>query len=234
MSRLKFLTAVLLLLTPAAAVCQEGAPATVAQEGCPRIEVMCPTEMLEQGTPMTVSAQVSGGDPNAQFTFNWSLSAGTITSGQGTPTITVDTTGLGGQNIKLTLEVGGLPESCAKVGSCEAGVKLPPLVPHPLDRYRSLKFSDEKARLDNFAIAIQQEPTLRGYILVYAGEGDRPELRRRAKRIRSYLTNRRGVDAGRFFFVYSGDRKYGPGGGYTELWVMPHEVKFPFPGEIIK
>ena len=225
MSRLKFLLAALLLLTPAAALAQE----------CPRVEVMCPTEALEQGTPMTFSAKVGGGDPAALFTFNWTVSAGTITGGQGTPSITVDTVGLGGQNIKATVEVEGLTEACAKAESCEAGVNPPPPTPHPLDRYQSLKFRDERARLDNFAITLLQNPGWRGYILVYAGEGDRPsDIRKRAKRILSYLTNTRGIDAERFSFVYGGDRKYGSGGGYTELWVMSRDVNFPFSGEIIK
>jgi hypothetical protein len=213
MSRLKLLIA-FLLLTPAAA----------AQE-CPRIEVMCPTEMLEQGTPMTFSASVSGGEPNAQFTFNWTVSAGTITSGQGTPSVTLDTTGLGGQIIKATVEVGGLPQSCASTGSCEAKMAPPPIMcRRPFDEYGESRFIDESARLDNFAITLQVEPAAQGMIIVYAGKRARPgEALARAQRAQKYLTDRRGIDAARLLLVDGGYRPEIT----TELWVVPSGADLP-------
>ncbi len=46
-------------------------------------------------SPITFTAAV--GDAGAlSLTYNWSVSAGTISSGQGTSAITVDTTGVGG------------------------------------------------------------------------------------------------------------------------------------------
>ncbi len=60
----------------------------------------------------------------ATWTYNWSVSAGTITSGQGTSTITVDTTGLGGQSVTATVSIGGADPSCTAHGflhhRCEA------------------------------------------------------------------------------------------------------------------
>ncbi|HJU52954.1 MAG TPA: hypothetical protein VJ715_00210 [Pyrinomonadaceae bacterium] len=225
MSRLKFLMA-FLLLTPAAA----------AQE-CPRVEIMCPTEMLEQGTPMTFSAKVSGGNRGAQFTFNWTVSLGTIQSGQGTPLITVDTTGLGGANVKATVEVGGLPQSCAKSESCAAGVELPPIVcGMPFDQYSlELEFEDEKARLDNFAIALQDELSASGFILVSAGKLARPDVvKMRAKLAWSWLTNKRGIDPSRLILAYDGDTLDGAAPhGSTTLRIVPYDADFTFPGEII-
>ena len=52
---------------------------------------------------MIVSANVSGGDRNITPTYNWSISAGIISSGQGTPVIIIDTAGTVGQSI--TMEV---------------------------------------------------------------------------------------------------------------------------------
>jgi hypothetical protein len=224
---LGFLIAIVLLM-PAAAVCQEG-----ARRVCPRIVVTCPTEMSEQDEPLTFGASVSGGDANAQLTFNWTTSAGTIISGQGTPSMILDTVGLGGQNIKVTVEVGGLPESCAKVESCEAGVKPQPACGLPFDHYAwGMKFNDETARLDNFAIALQGEPEMRGYIMVNPGRRARlDEVKKWAKRARAYLTNKRGIDPGRFVIVYGGDPIYE---GSTMLLVTSRDVKLPFPGEIIK
>jgi hypothetical protein len=53
-------------------------------------------------------------------TFNWSVSGGTITSGQGTPNITIDTRGLRGQTVTATVEVGG--DGCTRVASCSFSV----------------------------------------------------------------------------------------------------------------
>lgn len=226
MSRLKFLIA-FLLLTPAAH----------AQE-CPRIEVMCPTEALEQGMPMSFSASVSGGDPTAQFTFNWTVSAGTITSGQGTPSVTLDTTGLGGQIVKVTVEVGGLPQSCASSVSCEAKMAPPPIACwRPFDQYSlEMEFEDEKARLDNFAISLQEYVSVKGFVLVYAGERAGPDaVKLRAKLAWSYLTTKREIDESRLILVYGGYPPYGADpSGSAELWIVPYGADLPFTGQTIK
>jgi hypothetical protein len=50
-----------------------------------------------------------------------------------------------------------------------------PLVPErdiivePFDRYGDVSWESEKARLDNFAAALQSDPDLIGYIIVYGG-----------------------------------------------------------------
>ena len=130
----------------------------------------------------------------------------------------------------MTLEVGGLPESCAKAESCEAGVKPPRQIPHVFDQYANLSFEDEIPRLDNFSIQLQQAAELKGYILVYAGERVSPrEAKERARSALSYLVNRRGADPARVVLVYGGVQY-----GTTELWFFPHDVKFPFPGQVIK
>ncbi len=67
------------------------------------------------------------------------------------------------------------------------------------DEYSNLPFSDEKARLDNFAIYLQKdEPTFKGYIVVYAGQRVRSGTAQvRAKRARDYLIKVRGIEAAR-------------------------------------
>jgi hypothetical protein len=67
-------------------------------------------DSVPAGTQVKVTTtQVGGTTP----TFRWSLSAGKIASGQGTPNIVVDSTGLAGSTIVATLELGGLPATCA-------------------------------------------------------------------------------------------------------------------------
>ena len=62
---------------------------------CPTLGVTCPGD-VDEGQPATFTANFSQGTPTVSETYNWTVSAGTITSGQGTSSITVDTTGVGG------------------------------------------------------------------------------------------------------------------------------------------
>src|SRR6185436_17646123 len=71
---------------------------------CPTVSVSCPTD-VEPNAPITFTARVSGGAAGATWTYNWSVSAGTISSGQGTSTITVDTANLGGQSVTATVSI---------------------------------------------------------------------------------------------------------------------------------
>lgn len=184
---------------------------------CPTLSVSCPSD-VDQGTPVTFTANVSGG-PGSQ-TYNWSVSAGTITSGQGTPTITVDTSNQGGQTITATVELGGLDPSCGRTASCSVAVRAP-ILPRKFDEYGNIRFNDEKARLDNFAIQLQNEPTAQGYIIAFGtcdGEGQT-----RANRARDYLVNTRGVDAGRLVIVDGGCREQ----LVVELWIKPQGASDP-------
>jgi hypothetical protein len=185
---------------------------------CPTISVACPTSLTLAGQPVTFTATVSGGDPNVTPTFNWTVSAGTISSGQGTSSITVDTAGLAsGTSITATVTVGGLDPSCTASASCTAGINAPEQA-RKFDEYGNIKRNDEKARLDNFANELQANPGAQGYIIGYGGRTSRPgEGQARADRAKDYLVNSRGIDAGRIVTV-DGGYKEEPA---TELWIVP-------------
>lgn len=182
---------------------------------CPTVSVSCPSD-IDAGQPITFTASVSGGEPGASFTYNWSVSAGTISSGQGTSTITVDTAGIGGQSVTATVSIGGADPSCTgTTASCTTGVKPPPRPPVKFDEYGNIKFNDEKARLDNYAIQLQNDPTSTSTIIVYGGcEG---EAQQRGDRAKDYLVNTRGIEAGRITVIDGGCRA----DLTVQLWVVP-------------
>jgi len=182
---------------------------------CPTVTVDCPTGLTEAGTPVTFTANVSGGAPGVTATYNWSVSAGTITSGQGTPSITVDTTGQGGVTITGTVQVGGYPPECQTTASCSAQISVTPKC-RKFDEYDDIAFNDEKARLDNFAIQLQQEPDAQGYIVAY-GECT-GQAQKRAQRAKDYLVNTRGVSEGRITIVAADNCLAEL---TIELWVCP-------------
>jgi hypothetical protein len=85
---------------------------------CPTLIMTCPSE-VDEGQQVTFSVSISGADLKMNLTYKWTVSAGTIIKDQGTPTIEVDTKGLGGNVATATVEVGGLPLGCDKERSCK-------------------------------------------------------------------------------------------------------------------
>ncbi|HXI22649.1 MAG TPA: hypothetical protein VNG71_02160 [Pyrinomonadaceae bacterium] len=186
---------------------------------CPQISSSCP-DAVDQGQPITFTATVGPGTPPAT-SYNWTVSAGTITSGQGTTSITVSTDNIGGQSVTATLEVGGVDPSCGRTTSCTTAVRTPARPPRKFDEYGNIRFNDEKARLDNFAVQLQQEPGATGYIIGY-GSCD-AEGQARASRAKDYLVNTRGVDAGRIMVVDGGCLPE----LQVQLWIAPQGATPP-------
>jgi hypothetical protein len=184
---------------------------------CPTVNVSCPSESVKPGTPITFTANIQGGDPGVTPTFNWTVSAGTISSGQGTSSITVDTNGLANnQTVTATVDVGGYERSCPTSASCSTGITA--IGPRKVDEYGNIKFNDEKARLDNYAIELQNDPTAQGYLVCYGGRTGRTgEAQRRCDRAKNYLVNTRGITADRIVTVDGGYREELT----VELWVVP-------------
>jgi hypothetical protein len=86
---------------------------------CPTIFVSCPDKTVEVDEPITFSASWSGGFPYMEPTFNWTVSAGTIIAGQGTPMIRVNTKGLPDDTeITASFRLGGSPVGCQREASC--------------------------------------------------------------------------------------------------------------------
>ncbi len=189
---------------------------------CPNVSMYCP-DVVRTGAPITFTASASGGTPGVTPIYKWTVSAGTITSGQGSPTITVDTAGLGGQPITASLEVEGYNLVCR--ASCQSSVPAP-VGSTKADEFGEVNRDDEKARLDLFAIQMQNEPGAQGYIIAYGGRKAKPgESQRRATRARDYLVSARGIEATRLVTIDGGTAET----GRTELWLVPPGATPPTP-----
>jgi hypothetical protein len=103
------------------------------------------------------------------------------------------------------------------------------------DQFGDINCEDEYARLDNFAIHLQNEPSAQGYIIFYGGRRFRGRLPRvgeaaaRAGRLKPYLVNRRGIPAERVVVI---------DGGYQEtfqiaLWIVPLGATPPEAGSTV-
>jgi hypothetical protein len=82
------------------------------------------------------------------------------------------------------------------------------LVDQWFDSYGDLSWEDEKAHLDNFAIAMQQDPHLIGYLVIYAGRRTCVnEAKNRGTRAKKYLVEARGIQASRIRWINGGYRE---------------------------
>lgn len=163
---------------------------------CPTITIDCPTQFIEPGETGTVSVNVSGVAPNQNLTYKWSVNGGTIISGQGTSSITL--TQEAGQTTTATVDISGLPKGCEHTRSCSFIVDHAPSC-RMFDSYGNITFNDEKARLDNLAALLQQEPSTQAIIVAYGS--CRGEGMARANRAKGYLVNTLGLDSARVIIV---------------------------------
>jgi hypothetical protein len=78
----------------------------------------------------------------------------------------------------------------------------------PFDSYGAITWELEKAHLDNFAIALQHDPDLSGYIIVYAGRrACVGEAKKRALRAKKYVVETRGIQESRIKWIDGGYRE---------------------------
>lgn len=97
----------------------------------------------------------------------------------------------------------------------------------PFDGYRTIRWEDEKARLDNFSIQLTHVNTQAlGFILVFDQTGGCPgEAQARATRAKRYMVEYRGVPWNRIIWRQE---------GYaldisTTLLIVPKGVNVPYP-----
>lgn len=102
----------------------------------------------------------------------------------------------------------------------------PPPPNSPFDSYGAIRWEDEKARLDNFAIQLLNDEKALGFILVYDQTGGCPgETRARAERAKRYLVNHRGVRWNQVIWRRDGYTR----DIYTYLVIAPHGAYVPRP-----
>jgi hypothetical protein len=199
-------------------------PCPVVPPVCPTVEIVCPTNIgIDQ--PLTFTSRYSGGTPSITPAYQWTVSAGTIVDGQGTDTIRVSTAGLAGQTVRASLSMGGYG-SLVCSAECGISIPLPKIVARKFDEFPDIARNDEKARLDNFVIELQNDPTATAHVIIYPGrKGKRDEVQQHAQRIVDYLVNSRGLDQHRIVTLVGSPRNE----LFVELWLTPQGAPAPNP-----
>ena len=207
-------------------------PAPKPTSPCPYpVNLSAPTSVAE-GDVITFTADTAySGKAALNYAWTVSPSAAKISAGAGTPTITVDSTGFGGRKIVATLAVddGSGEPACRQVA--QAATMVPPPPPHEnpareFDVCCTCSYDDQKARLDNLAIELQNDPSTTTYVIAYSGRTSRTGAADRLLiRARDYLVQKRQVDQSRIVTVNGGYREE----DCVELWVVPRGAEPPKP-----
>lgn len=131
---------------------------------CPKITITGPDGVTVAGDTMTFTANISPFDQNITLDYNWTVSAGTIGTGQGTPSIIVRSE-MTASNVRATVKIGGFPVGCADTAFEEAGVSRTADY-YPADEFGQISRGDAKARLLNLYIRLDNDPLSEGVIVV--------------------------------------------------------------------
>ncbi len=210
-------------------ICGKTVTKTITVKAC-ECETVCtcpsgpsvsgPSGLVKAGDDITFTANVTPG--SGATTYNWSVSQGSITSGQGTPVISVSTTkDMAGSNVTATVSVGSDCD-CPGISASETAIIGKDPIPFETDQFGKLANDDVRGRLDNYFVTLQQDPSATGYIINY---GPPKEVAAREKLMRNHIAFRN-FDGSRITFVNGGN----PGSGIqTNLWVVPAGATAPSP-----
>lgn len=197
---------------------------------CPYPVSVSAPQTVNEGEIITFAADATyGGTGGLKYAWTVNPTGAKVISGAGTSTITVDTTGLGGQRVIATLVVtdGSSDPTCRQSAQSVAVVTARErrmIVSREFDECDNCTYDDQKARLDNLAVELQNDPSTRAYIIAYGGRySPISQVEVLMKRARDYIVEQRGIDASRLAIVNGGFRE----GDSVELWVVPAGAEAP-------
>lgn len=165
------------------------------------VNVTSSSQYYRSGDKVTFTAHAEA--PGSQLNYRWTVepTPATISTGNGTESITVDTTGVSEETTitaKVEVDAGSDDPACPPAhaeASITCGADCGPV--------RNL--NDLKARLDDFVTKLQTNPGAEGLVYIY---GPRKKAETVSNQARTYLVSERGVDASRVNVqaIAAGDR----------------------------
>lgn len=190
-------------------------------------------DRVTEGDLITFAA-INAGTAPIPLRYAWKLSpSGTIRNGLGTPSITVDTAGMGGRTITAELDVNDdvYDSRCRQVISVPTEITVIPPVqeakPFRCDEFEAKTPDDDKARFDNCVIQAQNTPDSQLYIIIYPGTDristTRNTYDRLSKRALDYMVQERRFDPRRISIVKGSSRLRTT----YELWIVPPGAQPP-------
>ena len=192
---------------------------TVYKDTRPNLKVICSETRLRAGEKTVFTADLKPTSTSA--TYNWTVSAGTITKGQGTSAIKVETPADFEGSLTATVEIGNvyfeiITDSCTVDFIPSPKAKLSAEFPYSTQGYI-------KMMLDGtFFLELQNDPTAQGYIFIF------PKTPREKAMIEKIVRNQikvRSFDATRITFA-EGEKN---SRSIIQFWIVPAGAEVPSP-----
>ncbi|HYU97590.1 MAG TPA: hypothetical protein VE977_02065 [Pyrinomonadaceae bacterium] len=208
----------------------------IVKSPCPYPVSLSVDGEVSEGEVITFSTDTAYSG-NALLNYSWTLSPryAKILTSVGNR-ITVDSTGVGGQGVTATVVVddGSGEAACRQTAQASTFVRPPERVEHPSKQFDvccSCSFDDQKARLDNLAVELQNDPTATTYVIAYGGRTSRiGQADLLGDRARNYLVAQRGIDQSRITVMNGGFREE----DCVELWIIPSGATPPQPSPTVQ
>jgi hypothetical protein len=186
---------------------------------CPTLSVSGPSSSVKEGESMTFTSNASGVDK-----YNWTVSAGTISEGQGTSVIKVDTTGVAcGTSITATAEMAGSDfcADCRTTASATGDIEcVTPRTPTKVNEQGPAVDDDVKNSLQNIRDGeLGADPTATLYIV---NTGSKTAIAKRVKQLNKAIPFL-GIDQSRVVIK----NNVTSGAINTEYWIVPAGVTPP-------
>lgn len=197
---------------------------TVAQKTtdnpCPTVSVEGPSGIIEPGEIAIYSAEVNARGLNITLLYKWTVSAGTIVSGQGTAKIEVRNPT--GWNTTARVEVQGFPIGCPNVDSETGGGTGPDL---PIPRKLTEFFGPlTRANFGDIVGAALREPNSQLYIFLSGTTRNTAQsVRRKRSSIATGALKQLNRD-GRITIIESTKKD-----DLTVIWLVPPGASPPLP-----
>jgi hypothetical protein len=173
---------------------------------------------------MVFRAKVSGVASETVRSFDWTVSSGTITTGQGTDRIKVFSEE-NGSNVTATVTIRGSGESCVSTASKTAVAPANIGCPMPADEYSEASWEDERARLDNLLVQIRNNPKAHAFIQMAVPP--RVTIENTKKHIIKILKHFRSREPDfhleRLQFAVEKSEEY----RFTRFWIIPEDATDP-------
>jgi hypothetical protein len=187
----------------------------------------CP-EVALGGEAIEISTKFEGGHTGERYrpTYNWSVTAGTIESGQGTPAVKIALEKTLSQVITVTMtrnfSEGHYP-MVQREANCSIAV-MPAPVAMMTDEFvtRGGNCEEGFARLDGFFNELNNNPNSEGLIVFYNDSVDKRAAARRELQLRNHFIFRK-FPRDRVTFVRGVPREKGT----TQFWLVPPGADHP-------
>lgn len=194
------------------------------EDVCPMISVIGPQGLTRPGDGAVFMADVKGYE-SKHLIFSWAVSLGKVVSGESSKRIEVEVPhDINNGILKAAVEIGGLPQGCPSTANAESVIHSGVFDVFPIDVYGEVKFQVEKARLDNFAIHVQNAPgDMKGYIIKkFKNTVAERDIKRRIDRIKKFLFTYRKYPKEKFVILVRRADEVS-----TTLWLWPSDGSIP-------